>query len=137
MQWTDVVKPPSQKHLRQFAGLFLVIFLGFAAWRWFTGNQGTLTQVLGAVAIVVGGLGLVLPSAIRPIYTGWMIAAFPIGWTVSRIVLGVVYFLVVTPIGQFFKVTGRDALGLKRHQASSYWTAKRGAASAREYFRQS
>ena len=138
MQWADVVKPPSPKHLRQFAGLFLIIFLGLAAWRWFHGNQGMGTQILGAVAIVIGLVGLAIPAAIRPIYTGWMIAAFPIGWTVSRIVLGVVYFLVVTPIGRVFKLTGRDTLGLSRQpSATSYWTPKRGASNDRDYFRPS
>ena len=137
MQWADVVRTPPKKQLRQFAGLFLIVFLGLAAWRWFSGDHGTATRVLGAIAVVIGGLGLAVPSAIRPIYTGWMIAAFPIGWTVSRLVLAFVYFFVVTPIGAVFKLSGRDTLGLKRQQVTSYWTPKPRASNAREYFRQS
>ncbi len=74
------------------------MFLGLAAWRWFGGREDAWAVGLGVMAVVVGVIGLAFPPAIRPIYTGWMIAAFPIGWTVSRVVLGVVFFLVVTPI---------------------------------------
>ena len=88
MQWSDVTKSPSEKMLRQFAGLCLVVFGTLAAWRWFSGNTGIWTQVLAAFAVVVGVTGLLVPKAVKPIFVGWMIAAFPIGWVVSRVALG-------------------------------------------------
>ncbi|MEO7192307.1 MAG: SxtJ family membrane protein [Vicinamibacterales bacterium] len=136
MQWSEVTKAPSQKHLRQFAGLFLVIFLGMAATRWFGGRHDLTARVLAVAAVVVGVTGLAAPSLVRPIYTGWMIAAFPIGWTVSRLVLLAIFFLVVTPIGLAFRLFGRDALHLRRHTPTTYWTAKPQAKTA-DYLRQS
>jgi hypothetical protein len=66
-----------------------------------------------------------------------MIAAFPIGWTVSRVVLGAVFFLVLTPIGVVFRLTGRDALRVRRTSRTSYWTDKRQAGALSDYLRQS
>jgi hypothetical protein len=76
--------------LRKFAGLGLVVFGGLAAWRFWYGQTGAWTISLAAAAVVVGVAGLVRPALVRPIYSGWMMAAFPIGWTVSHIALGVV-----------------------------------------------
>jgi len=137
MQWSEVIKTPPPKHLRQFAGLFLVIFLGFAAWRWFGGKPDGWAIGLAAMAIGVGSIGLAFPAAIAPLYKGWMIAAFPIGWTVSRVVLGGVFFLVITPIAWVFRMSGRDLLGLRRRSGQTYWVPKSRPATAREYFRQS
>jgi len=136
MQWSDVIKPPSRSQLRQFAGLFLVVFLGLAGWRWFTGRPDAWAIWLAASAVGVGLTGLAFPAAIRPLYAGWMIAAFPIGWTVSRVALAAAFFLVVTPMGLLFRLAGRDTLRLRR-RPDSYWLPKRQPVGVREYFRQS
>jgi hypothetical protein len=67
-----------------------------------------------------------------------MIAAFPIGWTVSRVMLAVLFYGVFTPVAIVFRVIGRDLLGL-RHRGSveTYWTVKPGVTDPRDYFRQS
>jgi TRAP-type C4-dicarboxylate transport system permease small subunit len=138
MQWSEVVKPPPQKMLRQFAGLFLVFFLGLAAWRVWRGQADQWAVALAVLAIGVGVVGLVHPSAVRFIYTGWMVVAFPIGWTVSRVALAIVFYGVITPVALFFRVTGRDELRLRRNQGrASYWKPKPGPENVREYFRQS
>jgi Saxitoxin biosynthesis operon protein SxtJ len=137
MQWSEIVKPPPPKLLRQFAVLWLVVFGGLAAWQAWQGNTGVWTQVLAASAVLVGALGIVWPAAIRFVYTGWMIAVFPIGWTVSRVVLAAMFYLLFTPVGLVFRWLGRDALRLKRPGAPSYWTAKPVTTNPEEYFRQS
>jgi TRAP-type C4-dicarboxylate transport system permease small subunit len=138
MQWSEVVKPPPQKMLRQFAGLFLVFFLGLAGWRVWRGHADQWAVVLAALAIGVGVVGLVRPPAVRYIYTGWMVVAFPIGWTISRVALAIVFYGVITPVALFFLVTGRDELRLRRGQGrESYWKPKPGPDDVREYFRQS
>ena len=136
MQWSDVTKAPSPKMLRQFAGLWLVVFGGLALWRMWHGQTGVWTDVLAIGSVVVGGAGLIVPAVVRPIYTGWMIAAFPIGWTISKIVIALMFYLVFTPVAMVFKLMGRDLLRLKRRQASSYWGKKSDARSGQEYMRQ-
>jgi hypothetical protein len=136
MQWSDVIKPPPTKVLRQFAGLWLVVFLGFAALRYFGGKAGTLTTVMAVAAVGIGVPGLFVPALVRPIYQGWMIAAFPIGWTVARLVLGVVFYLVVTPLALVFRMMGRDVLRRRPSKVTSYWTDRRQSSGLGEYMRQ-
>jgi hypothetical protein len=122
--------------LRQFAVLCLVVFgaLG-AAWFWQRG--GVTTGVAIAMAgVAVGLVGVVQPAAIRWIYSGWIIAVFPIGWTISRLMLAALFYLVFTPVAIVFRIIRRDALRLRRPEAPSLWTPKPGASSADQYFRQ-
>jgi hypothetical protein len=137
MQWSDVTKTPRSKTLRQFAGLWLVFFGGLAAWRAGHGHLDGRTKTIALIAFGVSVVGLARPAAVRWIYTGWMMAAFPIGWVVSRLMLAVMFYGVVTPVAWVFRLMRRDGLHLRRGQVGSYWSAKAGAAAAEEYFRQS
>ena len=137
MQWSDVVKEPSRKILRQFAGLLILFSVVLTAIRWEQGRLGLIASVLGALGVVVGAIGLLVPSAVRYVYTAWMVAAFPIGWVVSRVTLAAIFYLVFTPVAWAFRLIRRDALSLRRREVSSYWTSKGGAARVEEYFRQS
>src|SRR5215470_17426382 len=122
MQWSEVTARPSTRTLRQFAALFLIVFTVAAGLRVWRGDTGTSTIAIAVTGVTVGLVGLVRPEAIRYVYTGWMIAAFPIGWTISRVIVTVLFYVVFTPFAFVFKLVGRDALGLKRHEPKSYWT---------------
>jgi hypothetical protein len=120
--------------LRQFAGLWLAFFGGLAAWQFWSGNPER-GSVLAVLALTVGPFGLMRPTAVRPIFVGWMIAAFPIGWTMSLLMLGIVYYGLVTPLGLFMRLR-RDPLERARPAGcTSYWTPKTTPADARSYFR--
>jgi hypothetical protein len=136
MQWSDVTKVPPKRMLRQFAALWLVVFGGLAVWRFWHGQTGAWTVALAVMAVVVCVAGLVRPALVRPVYSGWMVAAFPIGWVISQVALGATFYVVFTLVGLVFKLTGRDALHLRRGVADSYWSPKRGAKSGDEYLRQ-
>jgi hypothetical protein len=136
MNWSDVTKTPSPRVLRQFAGLWLAVFGGAAAWRVWNGDAGVVTQFIASAAAVVGLLGLAVPRAVRPVFTGWMILAFPIGWTISRLVLLLMFFGMFTPFAMFFRLVGRDVLRLRRGPAKTYWTPKPGPKTGAEYLRQ-
>lgn len=137
MQWSEAIKPPSEKLLRQFAGLFLIVFLALAGWRVWHGPVDLWARGLATLAVVVGGVGLIRPRAIRYVYSGWMIVAFPIGWTISMTVLALLFFVLFTPIAALFKLMGRDELRLRRSdERATHWTAKPAPSSVREYFRQ-
>lgn len=136
MQWSDITTPPPQKLLRQFAGLCLVVFGGLAVWRVAHIGLDGWAGLWAALGVGIGSVGLIRPSAVRFIYTGWMIAAFPIGWTISRLMLALMFYLVFTPVALVFRLMRRDALHLRRSSGASYWRAKPGAAQSDEYFRQ-
>src|SRR5262245_3134108 len=137
MEWSDVTAAPNQKRLRQFAALCLVFFGGLAAWRAARGQVDLRMWLLALAGVTIGGLGLWRPLAIRYVYSGWMIAAFPIGWTVSRLMIAAMFFIVFTPVALVFRLMKRDALHLRNVPASSYWTPKSRAGAVSEYFRQS
>lgn len=136
MQWSDVIKPPPDKMLRQFAGLSLAIFGGIAAWRAWSGVVDGWTIGWAAAAVLIGVVGLIAPVVIRPVYQAWMVVAFPIGWTVSKVVLGAMLYLMFTPVAFVFRLMGRDALKLRSRQGASYWEPKTTAKSGDEYLRQ-
>lgn len=135
MQWSDVVAPPSSRVLRQFGWLCVLVFgsLGAAAvWR----HSAITTSVLIAAAgVATGVIGIFRPGAIRWIYTGWMIVVFPVGWTVSRLMLAALFYLVFTPVAIVFRLFRRDVLHLRPDETPSHWTPKPGAAPD-QYFRQ-
>lgn len=136
MQWSDVTARPSEKVLRQFAVLCLIVFGimgGVALWR----QSGlTATAAIAGAGVLAGLVGVVRPAAIRWVYSAWMIAVFPIGWTISRLMLAGLFYLVFTPVGIVFRLIRRDALCLRRPEAASLWARKAGATSADQYFRQ-
>ena len=137
MQWSQVVAPPPRKMLRQFAGLFLIVFLALAGWRTWQGHADGWALGLAAVALGVGIIGLVHPPAVRFIYTGWMIVAFPIGWTISQLAVALMFFAVITPVAAIFRVIGRDELQLRRgDRETTYWRPKPGPEGVRQYLRQ-
>lgn len=137
MQWSDIPFNPSRNTLRQFAGLSLIFFGGFAVWLGLFRDRPVAGDVLAGLAIVIAVVGTVSPMALRPVFVGWMILAFPIGWAVSRILLGVLYFGIFTPVGVFFRIRGRDPLMLRRRTGqATYWSEKPAPDNVSSYFRQ-
>ena len=137
MRWSDIPRTPSNRTLRQFAGLWIVFFSAMAV-RWaFVPGREVLATVLAVLAATVGPLGLRAPQAIRPLFVGWMMLVFPIGWLVSHVILALLLYGLFTPLGLVFKLIGRDALARRRvTKQSTYWVAKPQARNVRQYFRQ-
>ena len=60
------------------------------------------------VALIVPAL--VAPGVLRPAHRVWMALGAALGWVNTRIVLGVIFFLVITPTGLLLRLTGRDPM---------------------------
>jgi len=133
IQWN-----PSTKQLRQFAGIWFPAFCGLVGW-----SIGQKTGHWSGVEIgwVLAGLlsvgGLVLPALIRPIFVGLILVTFPIGWVVSHLLLGLIFYGVVTPIGLILRISGHDPLQLKKPGGNSVWKTSIGKTDATRYLRQS
>jgi hypothetical protein len=123
--------------LRQFAALWLLFFGGFAIWQALVRHNTTTAIVLSAAALLVGLPGLVKPVGIRAVFKTAMAVTHPVGWVVSHLILGVMFFLVITPIALVFRLTGRDALRRRRmrHRAT-YWIPMQAEKDPRSYLRQ-
>jgi hypothetical protein len=127
---------PSQRELRQFATLW-VGFFGLIG-LYFLLVRGSLTAAVALWAIsVVGIVGWLVPSFIRPLYVVWMALAMPIGWTVSHLVLLAVFYLIITPIGLIMRACGYDPLERRFDRtAKSYWHDLDQNTAFDQYFKQ-
>ena len=110
---------PSARELKKFGLTFLIVlgaFAGFllwrgsAAWPWFS-----------ALALAFGACGLFLPLALRPVYRVWMTFAIVMGAVMARLLLTILFYLVVTPIGLVMRLFGKDVLDIKMKDRESYW----------------
>ncbi len=137
MRWSDIPFDPPRKTLRQFAGLWLAFFGGMALWQGLVKGHAGPGLSLAALALTVGLAGLARPEWMRFVYVGWMVLAFPIGWTASQVMLAIMFFGLFTPIGLVFRLIGRDALQRDRQPGrESYWEPKQAPADLRRYFKQ-
>ena len=136
----DINWKPGSKELRQFAGLLLVVvvvFAGFDLYKTGAVDSGRWLWRLCAAGAAFGVAGLIVPVAIRPLYVGWMALAFPIGWTVSHLLLGMLYYFMITPIGLLLRAAGNDPMHREfDRSAKSYWLEHRTGDDPSRCFRQ-
>lgn len=137
MRWADIPFDATTRTLRQFAGIWLVFLGGLAVyWGWYRGYT-MAGWILAALAGTIGPLGLLAPQLIRPIWMASLIVTFPIGWVVSRVLIGILFYGVFTPFALVFRLIGRDAL--QRHSkpgGDTYWVPKPAVADVGRYYRQ-
>jgi hypothetical protein len=137
MRWSDIQFDPTTGTLRQFAGLWLVFFGGLGLWEALGRGHSALGAGLLVAAAAIGLPGLVRPGLLRPIYVAWMVLAFPIGWTISLVMIAILYYGLFTPIGLVFRLIGRDALHRTRRPGlETYWAPKPTTTDPRRYFKQ-
>ena len=77
--------------------------------------------LIGSILIILGGI---TPVLLRPFYKVWMIFAVIIGWIMTRIILSVLFFSIITIIGLFTRLLGKDFLNLKSKNSESYWNIR-------------
>jgi len=128
---------PTPKALRQFSGAWVVFFLALGARQYFGRGHHQWGLALGVIGLVIGGLGLIKPGAVRWVFVASMVLAFPIGWLISQIMLALMFYGLMTPIGLFFRLRGRDLLSRKpARDRTSFWIPKPMPQDVRSYFRQ-
>ena len=97
-------------------------FLVFAAIAWWRGH-GTSTSVLGALGGVLVLAGLVIPTLLGPVERAWMKLAHLISKVTTPIVMGVMYLLVLTPVGLLRRTFGGNPMVHPLHD-TSYWKSR-------------
>ncbi len=110
----------SPKELRRFGvtvAIPLALLAGLGVWRGHT----VLPAVLGGLAAVLAFLGVFAPTLLGPVHTVWMKVADALGWFNTRVLLGLVYFLVMTPTGIVMRLMGRDPLDRRLKDRPTYW----------------
>jgi hypothetical protein len=121
---SDLPLNPTKRILRQFAGAWFVVFL-IAAIRASVHGHKTAGIALVLIALV-GIAGLVKPILVKHLFLGATIAAYPLGWTLTQIMLAIMFYIVLTPIALIARWRGRDSLQLRRQTTKSTCWAPRG-----------
>jgi hypothetical protein len=121
----EAVRKTGKAFLIGFGIIGIVLLLAHSGWFRFNFAEGFQTQgwrwFLGA-GIVLFVLSRIAYPLMKPIHIAWMTLAFALGWFNTRLLLGIFFFLILTPIGVLLRLFGRDLLDQKiDRQATSYW----------------
>lgn len=128
---------PTPKELRWFGLVVWPMFLVVAALLHFKSHRPVAAGVVLGVSTLALVLYYALPPLRKPVFVSWMTLFHPVGWVMSHLLLGVVYYLVITPIGLLLRLLGRDSLTRELDpKAESYWIRRDGKVEPSRYFRQ-
>jgi sulfite exporter TauE/SafE len=138
MSIVQINRNPTLRELRQFGLIWMGFVAFFGAVAWFKFGNPPLARSLWIAAVAVPVVGWAVPSFMRLVFVGMSYLAWPIGFVVSHVVLALVYYAVLTPIGLLMRIFGYDPM--KRTydpETPSYWVKRSTtAADAKTYFRQ-
>jgi len=138
MSLVEINWRPEQRELRKFGIIAFVMLTVISLLLHFAVGLATVWSAgLSSLGLFIFLISLISARATRLIYLGLTLVAMPIGVTVSFVLLAAFYFLILTPVGLLFRLTGRDALSRKfEPDAESYWVKRRPAESPDRYFHQ-
>ena len=104
---------------KNFGIVFFIVFLLIAVWPLIDGQSLRVWSLIVSLIFLV--LGLLNSKLLNPLNLAWVKFGKILGKVVAPIVLGVVYFIIITPIGLFLRLTGKDLLQTKFSKNNSYW----------------
>ena len=107
---------------RSFGIVFFVVFLIIAIYPLINGDELRLWSLI--ISIVFLFLGLVNSKILNPLNKLWFKFGIFLGKIISPLVMGIIFFLVVTPIGLLMRLLNKDLLNLRFNNNGSYWIEK-------------
>ena len=107
---------------KSFGIVFSIVFLVIAFWPMLNGNEINYWSL--AISIVFLILGLINSKILTPLNKIWFKFGILLGNVVGPIVMGIIFFLIVTPTSIIMKILGKDLLNLKKNNNNSYWIEK-------------
>ena len=107
---------------RSFGIVFFIVFLIIAIYPLLNDSPIRLWSLVISVIFLI--LGLINSQVLTPLNIVWMKFGMYLGVLISPIVMGIIFFLVVTPIAIIMKILRKDLLNLKINKGNSYWIEK-------------
>ena len=104
---------------KNFGIVFFIVFILIAVWPLIDGQSLRVWSLIVSLIFLV--LGLLNSKLLNPLNLAWVKFGKILGKVVAPIVLGVIYFIIVTPIGLFLRLFGKDLLQIKFSKNNSYW----------------
>ena len=106
--------------LRKFGiivGIVLLIIAGF-----FFLKEKESFQLFLTIGIILFVTGIVIPFTLKPIYWVWMVFSTILGWFMTRVILSLLFYVILTPIGLIARSFGKQFLDLKWNKTdNTYW----------------
>ena len=112
---------------RNFGIVFFVVFLLIALYPLTYGGEIRIWSLIISTIFLI--LGLLNSEILTPLNKIWFKFGILLGKIVSPLIMGIIFFLVVTPIGFIMRLLGKDVLNLKYNKNKSYWIEKNGPKS--------
>ncbi len=122
-----------KKEVHEFGitmGVILLALGGIALWRHKTTYAYFFT---GGILFII--FGVIAPAVLKPLQKAWMAISVVIGFFMSRVVLAVLFYGVITPIGLFMRLFGKDILDERISKGQpSYWRERSAGAKTKESY---
>ena len=112
---------------KSFGIVFFTVFLIIAIWPLLNGYEIRYWSLI--ISIVFLLLGILNSKILTPLNKIWFKFGILLGNVIAPIVMGVIFFLIVTPTSLLMKLFGKDILGIKKNRSKSYWIEKSGPKS--------
>ena len=113
------IKLPSN---RNFGIVFFIVFLIIALWPLLKQNEIRIWSLI--ISFIFFVLGLINSNLLTPLNKLWFKFGILLGNIIAPIIMGIVFFLVVTPTGLIMRFFRKDILKLKKNSSNSYWINK-------------
>ena len=108
---------------KSFGVVFFIVFLLFGIWPALKGNDVRYWSIFLSLIFLI--LGLLNSKLLSPLNRLWFKFGIILGNFIAPIIMGLVFFLVVTPIGLIMKLLGKDLINLKKNKDKTYWIEKK------------
>ncbi len=102
-----------------FGILFFLVFLAISLWPLLNGNDLRVWSLV--ISLIFLLLGLLNSKILNPLKRAWIKFGELLGRIVSPLVLAIVFFIIITPIGILMKTLRKDLLNIKFSNNKSYW----------------
>ncbi len=112
---------------RSFGVVFFVVFLLIALYPLINNGEVRLWSLITSIVFLT--LGLLNSKFLNPFNKLWFKFGIILGKIISPLIMGIIFFLVVTPTGLIMRLLRKDILSLKYNQNKSYWIEKNGPKS--------
>ncbi len=112
---------------KSFGIVFFIVFLLIALYPLINNDDLRIWSLIIAIIFLI--LGLINSKVLTPLNKLWFKFGLLLGKVISPIIMGIIFFLVVTPTALIMRIIGKDLLNLKFNNKKSYWIEKTGPKS--------
>ena len=104
---------------KSFGILFFIVFFLIAIWPIIDSGSIRIWSIVLSLVFLI--LGILNSKILSPLKSLWIKLGEVLGKIIAPIVMGFIYFLIITPIGILMRLIGKDLLGIKYSKNNTYW----------------